>query len=193
MVARQLPKRSLCAEQVVLGLLNEAPAHGYALFARIRSDLVDVWQVGMNRLYALLENMEGHGLIKGRIQQAGNRPERRVYHITAKGRRQFEAWMHAPSQSMRDMRVEFPPKLYFALHRGPQDVAELIQAQRNACRMELARITGRQRDAGDRDAYRSLVYDFRLRQIHAILEWLDACEAQCVSGPAQQPTARPTR
>lgn len=193
MSIRRPSKRSPFAEQVVLGLLNEAPVHGYALFARICSDLAGVWQVGMNRLYALLADMEGHGLIKGRVEQAGNRPERRVYRITARGRQRFEAWMHMPSQSMRDMRTEFPPKLYFALRRGPQDVAELIQAQRGVCRMELARMAARRRDAGDRDLYHRLIYDFRLRQIHAILEWLDACEAQCASGHERRPTAHRTR
>lgn len=175
------PKRSPFAEPVVLGLLAEAPAHGYALFARIHDDLAGVWQVGMNRLYALLDAMERDGLIKGHAEQAGNRPARRVFRITAKGRRRFEAWLHAPSRNMQDMRVEFPPKLYFALRRGPQDVAELVQAQRSACRKELDRMTGRQRDIGERDAYRRLIYDFRVRQIHSILEWLDACEAECVA------------
>lgn len=39
---QRLPKRSPFAEPVVLGLLAEAPAHGYALFTRICEDLAGV-------------------------------------------------------------------------------------------------------------------------------------------------------
>ncbi|MCS7056121.1 MAG: PadR family transcriptional regulator [Thermoflexales bacterium] len=175
---RRPPKRSPFAEPVVLGLLAEAPAHGYALFARIRNDLTGVWQVGMNRLYALLDAMERAGLIKGQAEQVGHRPQRRVFHITPQGQRRFEVWLRTPSHSMQDMRIEFPPKLYFALRRSSQDVIELVRAQRDACRHELERLTARQRDAQPDDGYRALVYDFRIRQVRAILEWLDVCEAK---------------
>jgi DNA-binding PadR family transcriptional regulator len=165
----------------VLGLLDQQPRHGYALFLQVQRDLQDVWHVGMNRLYALLEVMERDGLIKGHAERAGLRPPRRVFHLTAKGKRLFERWLHEPSARMSDMRTDFPPKLYFALQRGLQDVAELVQTQRSACQKELERMSGRQRDISNSDAYRGLIYDFRIRQIHAILEWLDACEAQLVS------------
>ncbi len=185
---RRPPKRSPFAEPVVLGLLAEAPAHGYALFARIRDDLTGVWQVGMNRLYAVLDAMERDGLIKGRAEQAGNRPERRVFHLTARGRRRFEAWLRAPSRSMQDMRVEFPPKLYFALRRGPQGMAELLQTQRAACQGELERLAAHLRDTPPNDNFHALVYDFRIRQVRAILDWLDACEAKCVAPTASHLT-----
>jgi hypothetical protein len=84
---------------------------------------------------------------------------------------------------MSEMRTDFPPKLYFAIHRGLQDVAELVQTQRGACRKELERMEGRQRDISDGNAYRGLIYDFRVRQIHSILEWLDACEMRLVTAP----------
>jgi DNA-binding PadR family transcriptional regulator len=165
----------------VIGLLAREPAHGYALFARIQRDLDGVWQVGMNRLYALLEAMERDGLVKGHAERGGLRPARRVFHATAKGSHLFERWMHEPSHSMRDMRVDFPPKLYFAQSRGLQDVAELVQGQRAACRDELARIVNRRAALVDPDDYRHLVYDLRLRQIDSILAWLDDCERRLVS------------
>lgn len=184
------PKRSPFAIPVVLGLLDERPQHGYALFAQVQSDLQDVWHVGMNRLYALLEEMERAGLIAGHAEQAGLRPTRRVFQIAPKGRRLFERWMREPCMRMAEMRADFPPKLYFAMRRGPQDVAELIQAQRGACQMELERMSGRQRDIGEDNAYRGLIYDFRVRQIHAILEWLDACEQQAVAKRVAKTTSR---
>ena len=184
------PKRSPFAVPVVLGLLDGDPQHGYALYGRIRDELQDVWHVGMNRLYALLIVIERNGLIKGHTERVGLRPSRRVFNITAKGRRLFEHWLHSPSQSMRDMRVDFPPKLYFACRRGPQDVGELIQSQRRACQRELERMSTRLRDIGMHNdySYRKLIYDFRIGQIHAILDWLSACEAELIVKHVRPPT-----
>lgn len=124
----------------------------------------------MNRLYALLREMEASGLITGRAEQPGARPTRRIFAISAAGRSRFERWMHEPCRAMRDMRIDFPPKLYFALRRGPQDVAELIQSQRTACAAEITRIAA----LSVTDDFRRAVYELRLGQLRAALEWLDA-------------------
>ena len=173
-VCSRSTRRSPFGEPIVLGLLSEAPLHGYALFTRIRDELAGVWRIKMNRLYALLGEMESRGFIQSRCEQVGNRPLRHVYRLTPKGRRLFQAWMRAPSQTMRDMRLEFPPKLYFALRRGQQAAADLIARQQAACRAELERLTN-QRAAAHPSSYRWLICDFRVRQMQAALEWLEHC------------------
>jgi DNA-binding PadR family transcriptional regulator len=170
-------QRSPFGEPIVLGLLSEAPLHGYALFTRIRDELAGVWRIKMNRLYALLDEMERRGFIQSHCEQVGNRPLRHVYRLTPKGRRLFQAWMRTPSPAMRDMRLEFPPKLYFALRRGQQVVADLIARQQAACRAELERLTN-QRTAARPNSYRWLICDFRVRQVQAALEWLEHCREQ---------------
>jgi DNA-binding PadR family transcriptional regulator len=183
-------QRSPFADLIVLGLLSEAPLHGYALFARIRDELAGVWRINMNRLYALLGEMDCRGLVQGHPERAGNRPPRNVYRPTVKGRRQFQAWMRTPSRTMRDMRIEFPPKLYFALRRSHQEAANLIALQRAACYAELERLTTQQMTAKP-DSYRWLICDFRLRQVRAILEWLEMCRAHPLIAAEQ--TARGER
>jgi PadR family transcriptional regulator, regulatory protein AphA len=179
------PKRSPFAVPVVLGLLLIGPRHGYALFSQVQRDLRDVWDVAMNRLYGLLDEMEQGGLIAGHVERSGTRPQRRVFRCTAKGRRQFERWMAEPSVRMSELRTDFPPRLYFALQRGPQDVAQLLQAQRGACARELARMTARKHELGGANAFRDAVYSFRVHQIQAALAWLDATERALVAMPAR--------
>ena len=163
---------------MVLGLLSNEPQHGYSLFARIQRDLSDVWHVGMNRLYALLDEMEDEGLITGHDEHTGNRPTRRVFRPTAKGKRTFEHWLHTPSNRMSDLRIDFPPKLYFAQQMGPKDTATLLATQRQACERELARMSSIQNDVGAASTYRHLVYELRVRQIESILGWLSTCERE---------------
>ncbi len=115
-----IPKRSPFAVSAVLGFLLIEPRHGYGLFTQVQRD---VWNVAMNRLYGLLGEMEQGGLIAGHVERSGARPQRRVFRCTAKGRRQFARWMAEPSARMSELRTDFPPRLFFALQRGPQDVA----------------------------------------------------------------------
>lgn len=173
------PKRSPSGAWIVLGLLDQTPQHGYALYQRICAELQGIWRIEMNRLYALLEEMAEAGLIKGRDEQAGQRPLRHVFHPTAKGRRQFEAWLNAPSANMQQMRIDFPVKLFFALQRGPQAARALIEQQLTACRRILSRLSADRRDLSARGPHYDLVYDFRLRQVQAAIAWLEDCRARC--------------
>jgi DNA-binding PadR family transcriptional regulator len=169
-------KRSPGAEPIVLGLLIDCPQHGYSLYRRIQSDLGDVWTIGMNRLYALLDAMEAGALITGRREKAGLRPAKRVYSATAEGRRLFQDWLQAPVTRMRDMRLDFLPKLYFARRQAAGAPAGLIAAQRAACQAALNRMIGLQQERGSDDRYLFLVYEFRIRQARSMLAWLDQCD-----------------
>ncbi len=179
MKTQALSKRSASGAWIALGLLDQTPQHGYALYQRICAELRGVWRIEMNRLYALLEEMAEAGLIKGRDEQVGHRPVRRTFRPTAKGQRQFEAWLVAPSANMQQMRIEFPVKLFFALRRGPQATRALIEQQLLTCRQIQSRLSAAQSNLPARSLYHALVYDFRLRQVHAAMTWLEECQIQC--------------
>ncbi len=179
MKAKPPVKRSPSGAWIVLGLLDQTPQHGYALYQRICADLRGIWRIEMNRLYRLLEEMVEAGLIQSREERAGNRPLRHVFHPTAQGRRQFEAWLRAPSDNMQQMRVDFPARLFFALRRGPQTTRDLIAGQQTACEQILRRLLAARQALSARGAHYELVYDFRLRQVQAALDWLADCAARC--------------
>jgi hypothetical protein len=75
---------------------------------------------------------------------------------------------------MRDMRVIFPAKLYFFHHLGLEGIEALISAQEDACRERLARLNA-SAERYPPDDFNQLVFDFRRRQLEAILDWLQAC------------------
>lgn len=175
----------------MLGLLSQAPQHGYGLYQRICIELEGLWHIEMNRLYALLEELSQAGLIQGRDEQEAGHPVRRVFQPTAKGRRHFEAWLRAPSSTMQEMRVDFPVKLFFAMARGLEATHKLLVAQREACRAQMDRLSDQRRALASRSACHSLVYDFRARQIQAAIKWLEACQRQHQRIPARPLPRRP--
>ena len=74
-------------EIVVLGLLAEAPMHGYDLLERFRARSMGFWtELSRASVYQVLKRAERDGLITGRAQEGREGPDRRVFRITKPGR-----------------------------------------------------------------------------------------------------------
>lgn len=75
---------------LVLGVLRDAPLHGYAIARKIEQDSDNVFSLAEGLLYPLLHNMERAGLVVSQWEKADGRG-RKVYSITDTGRRRFAA------------------------------------------------------------------------------------------------------
>jgi DNA-binding PadR family transcriptional regulator len=167
-------RRRLPMEQVLLGFLMAGEAHGYELHGRVEGELGRVWAMGVSNIYGVLKQLEQAGQVESTVTPQENRPPRKVYRITPAGRSSFLDWVQRAVPSMRDMRVEFPAKLYFFHALGLEGAGELIVAQEAVCRERIERLERRAGRCGPRDFDR-MVFDFRRRQIEAILAWLQSC------------------
>jgi DNA-binding PadR family transcriptional regulator len=150
------------------------PTHGYDLHQRVEEELGRVWRVGLSNLYAALKRLEESGAVEYTLSPQEDRPDRKIYQITPPGRERFLAWVREPIPSMRDMRVIFPAKLYFFHRLDLKGVKALIAAQEDACRQRLDRLNA-SAARHPSDDFNQLVFDFRRRQLEAILDWLQAC------------------
>jgi DNA-binding PadR family transcriptional regulator len=169
-------RRRLPQECVLLGFLIQDAMHGYDLHQQVEEELGRVWYMGMSNLYAALKRLEKAGHVEVVLTPQENYPPRKVYHVTQVGQERFMDWVHKPIPSMRDMRVEFPAKLYFFHILALEGAVELIAAQEAVCRERLERLERSMQDVPPND-FDYLVFDFRRRQIQAILDWLAACRS----------------
>jgi DNA-binding PadR family transcriptional regulator len=167
------------ARFALLGLLLNQPAHGYDLSRRFAptSALGDVIHLSASHLYALLARLERDGLIAGEQQDAGTRPQRRVYQLTGAGRAAVERWIDEPVSHPRDMRLDFPLKLYIARGLGAEHVAELVDRQRAVFEAYIARLQQEEKPADTEDdaAFLNLMRIGRIGRAQAALDWLDHC------------------
>jgi DNA-binding PadR family transcriptional regulator len=170
-------RRRLALEQALLGLLMQGPMHGYDLHRRVEDDLGLVWYMGISNVYGALKRLEQGGQVESTVSPQEGRPPRKVYRITPAGEQSFLDWVRRPVPTMRDMRVEFPAKLYFFRVLGLEGIGELIAAQEAVCRERVEQL---ERSAAQCDPhdFNRLVYDFRRRQIEAILDWLQVCREE---------------
>ncbi len=73
---------------LVLGVLREAPLHGYAIARHIQEGSGGVFQPGEGLLYPLLHELEQEGAIQSHWEQAEGR-RRKVYALTARGQTRY--------------------------------------------------------------------------------------------------------
>lgn len=174
-------RRRLPLEQAILGFLMREPMHGYDLYQHVYRELGQVWYMGRSNVYGALKRLEQSGWVEASLSLQEPRPPRKVYRITPAGRCSFLDWLGSPVPVIRDMRVEFPAKLYFFRTLGLDGAEGLIASQEAVCRERAQRLEQMAARCAAHD-FNRLVFDFRRRQIEAILGWLQSCREQMVEG-----------
>ncbi len=159
------------AEYLVLGALSGGPLHGYDLYQYLEEHLGQIWTLGRSQTYALLSRMEQAGLVAHERQAQEKRPDRKNFSLTLSGRKIFQTWVKAPVEHFRDLRMEFLAKIHFLEKRDRKSLGKLIEGQQAVCRDKFSRMENRKRCSSSRMEH--LIYDFRLAQARAALDWLE--------------------
>jgi DNA-binding PadR family transcriptional regulator len=131
-VARTSEDQLLPGEWACLGVLYPAPAHGFAIAARLKpaGDVGRVWSLSRALTYRALEQLE----LRGYVRAVGEEPgiaggNRTILAATRTGRGQLRKWLATPVAHPRDLRSELLLKLVIADLCGI-DVAAMLQLQR---------------------------------------------------------------
>jgi PadR family transcriptional regulator AphA len=122
------------AEYAVLGLVRKKPAYGYELQRLLggRSGLARVCPVEPAMVYAILKSLSGLELIDGEWDNSSY-PPKAVYSATDQGEIAFQRWLRSPVARMREVRLDFMAKLYFAMDEGRDLCRDLVTEQIEIC------------------------------------------------------------
>ena len=85
-------------EPRILYLLHGGPAHGYEIIGRMEEIHLPGPLPDTGAVYRKLRQMDENGLVASRWEGGGPGPRRRVYRITAKGKRRLATWVEAIGQ-----------------------------------------------------------------------------------------------
>lgn len=162
-------------ELALLGFLLQGPQHGYQLHQMISdpSGLGLIWHLKQSQLYALLGKLETDGWVTSTFQGQELHPPRRVFELTQAGKKTFQEWLISPVTAPRLIRQDFFAKLFFALREDGNVVNRLVESQREICRGWLVEFKEKL-DSSDQKSYRWSMYQYRLGQVQALQNWLDA-------------------
>ena len=97
---------------IVLGLLEQGePATPYDLKQIAQLSTNNFWSVPHTQLYTECARLAAEGLLDERQEQTGRR--RRVYRLTASGRRALQNWRNEPATELYELRDAATLKLFF--------------------------------------------------------------------------------
>lgn len=170
-VSRTKGHELLLGEWACLGILYPAPAHGFAIAARLKpsGDIGRVWSLTRPLTYRSLDLLTERGYIHAIGAERGIAGgTRTILAATRPGRAHLRRWLQTPVVHLRDLRSELLLKLVIAGNCGI-DVTEMLAAQ-HAHIAELAAGLDAQVAAADpADA----VAIWRSESAHAALRFLD--------------------
>ena len=128
--ATSLPEMSL-PEWLVLAILRQQPAHGFAVAQLTAPDgeLGRVWQIPKAVVYRAIGRLADADLIAPEGTERGPGPQRTVYTATAAGRAAAARWLQTPVEHVRDISSHLLLKLAL-LDRAGDDPGGLLDAQR---------------------------------------------------------------
>jgi DNA-binding PadR family transcriptional regulator len=166
-LARQAVKYPL------LALLEEGAAHGYELKAAFDSRYGDAWPtVNIGQIYSTLQRHERDGNVTVEVVPQPDRPDKKVYHLTAEGRAALREWLEGPARTSR-LRDQFFLKFLLAADTGLADPFELLERHRATALRAL-------RDLGeapiDTTSEAALLIEGAALHLQADIRWLDRCE-----------------
>jgi hypothetical protein len=125
----------------------------------------------MSTIYTFLKDLQEHGLIRGERVTVGARPPRTVFSLTAEAEPLFLDWLRRPVARIREVRLDFLLKLYFAQRFGTAETRALVNAQISVCQGYLERLKVRGRDLAP-NGFEHLVHESKLTAGESTLLWL---------------------
>jgi PadR family transcriptional regulator AphA len=158
----------------LLGLLGVKPMSGYDIKRAVDRTIRHFWAASYGQIYPELKRLEEAGWIAGKDADRGGR-SRRVYRITAAGRRQLDGWLHG-YETRIEMRDESLLRLFFADVLPPDEALGLLAARREGYRMMLGYLRSLDDGEGSDPPFIDLVYRWGLDYCEWGIEWCDRQE-----------------
>jgi DNA-binding PadR family transcriptional regulator len=184
----------LSIRHAILGLLADGPLHGYGLKAAYEKELVPGGKVNIGQVYQALDKLEPEGHVTVEVVPQSERPDRKVYTLTEKGRRELEAWLRTPSERGLELRNESFLKLVLAwrLSHRPgtgvkADPVAVLEGERRVCLAQLHELTGaRARAERERAPLPALVLlELAVGRLTAFHGWLERAEEMICAAEGQ--------
>jgi DNA-binding PadR family transcriptional regulator len=154
---------------LLLGLLRRQDMHGYQINEFIDRELAFCTDLKKPTAYFLLKQMTADGWISQEQSQAGNRPPRRVYHLTPQGEQVFQSMLRENLASFHS--AIFPGDIGLALVDAldPDEAISLLEQRR----IFLAKALGEAQAAPSHHGSPQWVVEHRRRHLACELGWLD--------------------
>ena len=172
-------------DHILLGILR-TPGSGYEIRRQFHDIFSHFWAADLPQIYRTLNRMERDGWLTASAEASEKGPERRVYRVTAGGKRAFRKWL-STAPTLTTERIEYLAQTFFLGALEDEHAAlEFMRELRQQLNEELEVLRGIEAhwsaadpsypDFADRDDfYAHLTLDLGLHKLATKVEWADRC------------------
>ncbi|HET6420167.1 MAG TPA: PadR family transcriptional regulator [Geobacteraceae bacterium] len=173
----------MSVKYAMLGILAEGDLHGYELKSCFDEKVGEFWSLNYGQIYTTLDRLEKEELVTHDRQSQERRPDRKIYSITGKGRKELDSWLCSPVKKVRALRDEFFIKLVFMDKNDPGPVLELIEKQKALYLKQMNRLTQqklalKKKPESNDSLLTELLMDAGLFHAEADIRWLTLCASK---------------
>jgi DNA-binding PadR family transcriptional regulator len=164
----------VATREVLLGLLEERPRHGYELKQLHDRLLGGGRPLAFGQVYASLSRLLRDQLVVVDGVEREEGPDRKLYAITSRGVARIDEWLMDPVDPAIYLRSEQFAKVVLALLSG-RSAKEVLDSQRATHLRTMRELTRKKRSGDIADA---LTADFALFHLEADLRWIELTGAR---------------
>lgn len=154
---------------LLLGLLRQQEMHGYRLNDFIENNLALCTDIKKPTAYYLLSQMEKDGWLQVEIEQEGQRPPRRVYHLTEEGEKAFQSLLRQALATYQPVNFLGDIALGFLQELPREEAISLLEAQKSMLEQRLQEVE----NVPTHPSYLSLLFEHQIRFLRFEREWLE--------------------
>lgn len=168
-------------DHAVLGFLNYRPLSGYDLKKMFDGSVRHFWYADQSQIYRTLAKLAERGWVEMEVVEQSERPDRKVYHITAAGQTELREWLAGPFP-MQQPHSGPLVQVFFSGQLSDEEVLHRFKAAADFFRMLLAtynqippQMDSIMQGAGSpREKYFwGLTVDLGIRTMQAQLDWAE--------------------
>ena len=100
------------SKYAMLGMLSIRPMSGYDIKKAVQDSINYFWTESYGQIYPMLKSLVAERLVTKTVKKQGGKPDRHVYTLTARGRKELHTWLAARVMPTLE-RNELLLKLFF--------------------------------------------------------------------------------
>ncbi|MCA1622333.1 MAG: PadR family transcriptional regulator [Acidobacteria bacterium] len=105
--------RETKSKYAILGMLSIEPMSGYDIKKEIQESISYFWAESYGQIYPVLKSLVAEKLVTKTVQKGAGKPDRHVYSLTERGRKELRAWLAEGASMPKVERNEMLLKLFF--------------------------------------------------------------------------------
>ena len=135
-------------EYALLGFLNYEPMSGYDLKKVFDDSVTHFWSANQSQIYRTLARLVENSWAEMELVPQEDRPNRKVYHLTAEGRAALHEWLHTP-YTLPSQHISWLIQIFFAAALPHEEFIALLEDYRAKVQAQLANYQEHVQDAVD--------------------------------------------